>query len=74
MSLGEQLDGAQLVRYDAESELTFAWFGGHGVHVYRDSGDEVEFFSIGDFARDTVTPDEAIAAIKDKITEYREMD
>lgn len=74
MSLGEQLDGAQLVRHDEELELTFAWFGGHGVHVYRDNGDEVEFFSIGDFAQDTVTPDEAIAAMKDKITEYREMD
>ena len=70
MTLGEQLDGAKLVRYDEETELTFSWFGGHGVHVYDESGQEVDFFSVGDFAENDVPEAEIIEAIKEKQPEY----
>lgn len=45
-----QLDGVRLVRYDAGGLLR-AWFGGHGVHVYDAGGAEVDYWSVGDFAK-----------------------
>ena len=45
-----QLDGARLVRYDAAG-LLLAWFGGHGVHVYDVGGQEVDYWTCGDFAK-----------------------
>jgi ribosome modulation factor len=44
-----QLDGARLVRYDSAG-LVLAWFGGHGVHVYDGTGEEVDYWTCGDFA------------------------
>ena len=70
MSLGEQLNGAKLVRYDERTELTFAWYGGHGVHVYADTGEEIDFFNAGDFAEDSASEGQIIAAIKEKEVEY----
>ncbi len=72
MTLGEQLDGVKLVRYDEESELTFAWFGGHGVHIYESTGQEVDFFNTGDVAQNDVPEAEIIEAIKEKQAEYHE--
>lgn len=46
-----QLDGARLVRYDADGFL-YVWFGGHGVHAYDAAGTEVDYWSVGDFAND----------------------
>ena len=45
-----QLDGARLVKYDADGYV-LAWFGGHGVHAYDGSGAEVDYWSTGDFAK-----------------------
>ncbi len=45
-----QLDGARLVRHDANG-LLLAWFGGHGVHAYDASGTEVDYWSVGDFSQ-----------------------
>jgi hypothetical protein len=44
------LDGARLVKYDTAG-LLYAWFGGHGVHVYDASGTEVDYWTCGDFAK-----------------------
>lgn len=52
-----QLDGARLVRYDTTG-LLLAWFGGHGVHVYDASGQEVDYWSCGDFAKDAAELEE----------------
>lgn len=40
---------AKFVHQAEDVGLTFAWFGGHGVHVYDKSGREVDYFSVGDF-------------------------
>jgi hypothetical protein len=45
-----QLDGARLVRFDADG-LLYVWFGGHGVHAYDATGTEVDYWSCGDFAK-----------------------
>ena len=54
-----ELDGARLVRYDTAG-LLLAWFGGHGVHVYDIAGEEVDYWTDGDFAED----DAAIGGIE----------
>jgi hypothetical protein len=58
-----QLDGAQLVKYDADGFL-FAWYGGLGVHVYDAAGDEVHSFTF----METPTVQEVLDAIGTKIT------
>ena len=45
-----ELDGARLVRYDANAGTLLAWFGGHGVHVYDAAGTELDYWTCGDFA------------------------
>jgi hypothetical protein len=52
-----QLDGATLVRYDTAG-LLYAWFGGHGVHVYDGAGTEVDYWSCGSFADDQASIEE----------------
>jgi hypothetical protein len=44
MSLLRSLEGAELIVVD--DELVYAWFGGNGVNVYNEAGDEVDYFSI----------------------------
>jgi len=58
-----QLDGAQLVKYDADGFL-FAWHGGVGVHVYDASGEEVHYFTF----MEKPTQQEVLDAIGTKIT------
>ena len=41
IALGEKLDGAKLVRYNQELEVTFAWYGGHRFSGYLEDGTEV---------------------------------
>jgi hypothetical protein len=43
------LDGAKLVKYDTAGVL-YAWFGGHGVHVYNGAGEEIDYWTCGSFA------------------------
>lgn len=45
-SLAENLDKAQYVRVDAFGYV-HAWFGGHGVNVYRRDGTEVHYYTFG---------------------------
>jgi hypothetical protein len=60
------LDGARWVKYDADG-LLLAWFGGHGVHVYDQSGEEVDYFSVGDFAQNDAEMAEVQQAMVDWI-------
>jgi hypothetical protein len=62
MSLLDQLDGAELVVLDEERRLLYAWFGGTGVNVYDEEGNEVHYFTIGTSAP-RVSPALARAAI-----------
>ena len=49
-TLRETIAGARIIMVDSERELTLAWFGGHGIHAYSDSGEEVSFWNTGDFS------------------------
>ena len=58
-----QLDGARLVRYDADG-LLYVWHGAHGVHVIASTGEEVDYYTVGDFAKNAaelVEVEESIA-------------
>lgn len=44
MSLLRSLEGAELIVVD--DDVVYAWFGGSGVNVYNEEGEEVDFFSI----------------------------
>ena len=67
MSLGEQLDGAKIVRYDEQSGLTLAWFGGHGVHAYTENGLEAAFWNVGDFANNDADEAEVLESMEERI-------
>ena len=45
-SLAQNLDKAQYVRVDTYGQV-HAWFGGHGVNVYRADGREVDYYTFG---------------------------
>jgi hypothetical protein len=49
MTLGEQLDKAELVRYEDATQLVYAWFGGESriVHIYDDTGFEADCWTVG---------------------------
>jgi hypothetical protein len=61
MSLLESIDGAMLTIVDADHRLVYAWFGGAGVNIYDESGNEQHYFTIGGVSR--VTAATARAAI-----------
>ena len=67
MSLMDAIDGASLVVVDPDQQLAYAWFGGAGVNVYDDGGNEVHYFTIGGVSR--VTASSARAAIA-RMIEY----
>ncbi len=66
-NLGSQLDRAKIVRYDESTELTLAWFGGHGIHMYDADGQEIDFWNVGDFTFDDATPADVIASMEARI-------
>ena len=47
MSLLEGIAGAKVVVVDVERRVVYAWFGGAGVNVYDEDGNEVHYFTIG---------------------------
>jgi hypothetical protein len=49
-----QLDGARLVRYDADG-LLYVWYGAHGVHVIAVNREEIDYYTVGDFSEDAAT-------------------
>jgi hypothetical protein len=44
MSLLRSLEGAELIVVD--EDVVYAWFGGSGVNVYNEDGEEVDYFTI----------------------------
>jgi hypothetical protein len=67
MSLLDAIDGASLVIVDPDQQLAYAWFGGAGVNVYDNAGNEVHYFTIGGVSK--VTASSARAAIA-RMIEY----
>jgi hypothetical protein len=55
-------DGARLV-IPGPNGLNFVWRGGHGIHVCRDDGKEVGYYSVGSFAKKEATPEEVIERV-----------
>ena len=47
MSLLDSIVDAHLTVADEEHRLVYAWFGGAGVNVYDEDGNEVHYFTIG---------------------------
>ncbi len=68
MTLSEHLEGAQVVVYDKERDLTVIWYGGHGVHAYDGTGREVHFWNTGDFARNDAGKKEVRKSIREHIS------
>jgi hypothetical protein len=69
MSLGKELDGAKIFKYDPASELTFAWYGGQsmGIRGYDANGKEVVYWTMGGCASDHATSEEVNASIQSHI-------
>jgi len=62
-----ELDGARLVKYDADCDLLYAWFGGHGVHVYDESGTEVDYWTCGDFSQNSASETDVLDSMLDRL-------
>lgn len=60
MSLFDALVDVELVVVDEEARLVYAWFGGSGLSVFDEYGEELEYFTVTLETRD---PDEVKAAI-----------
>lgn len=70
--VANHLRGAKIVKKDPKRNLTLAWFGGHGVHVYDPKGEEVAFWSVGDFARDSAGPSEIEKSMNEAIRDGKD--
>lgn len=68
MSLLDQIDGAMLAIVDGERRLVFAWYGGAGVNVYDEDGNEVDYFTISSSSK--LSPDRVRSAIERVIAEH----
>jgi hypothetical protein len=66
MSLLDQISGATMVVVDEERRLAYVWHGGHGVNVIDESGEEIDYFTIGGASRPT--PAKVRAAIDQMIS------
>ena len=73
MTLREQIDGARLVMAYNDAELTLAWQGGQGIHVYSDDGTEVDYFML-DGSKTNAEPVDVKAAMCDYIAGTRDDD
>jgi hypothetical protein len=46
VSLLDALAGALLIIVDDDQRLLYAWFGGAGVNVYDEDGEEIHYFTV----------------------------
>jgi hypothetical protein len=71
--LREQLDGAQYIKTfhvpETSDEIAYAWFGGHGVHVYDTKGEEIDFWNVGDFDQPEADIGEVEQAVEEHMNE-----
>lgn len=44
-----------MTKYRVVQDFTFKWNGAHTVNVYDDHGNNIDCFSVGDFAKDRAT-------------------
>jgi hypothetical protein len=62
-----ELDDARLVKFDPDEDLLFAWFGGHGVHVYDETGTEVDYWTCGDFSQNSASEADVLASMLNRL-------
>ena len=72
MSLIDCLDGVHLVVFDDERRLLYAWFGGTGVNVFDEDGNEIHFFNIGTSAPRVSTAVARAAIARVRASEHAE--
>lgn len=64
--------------FDAEHGLAFRWGGTHTVNVFlydpdtEQIGEEVDVFTVGDFAEDRATREQVVQGIEEYIREFEE--
>ncbi len=46
MGLLDSIDEARLVIVDEDARVAYVWFGGAGVNIYDEDGNELDYFSI----------------------------
>ena len=67
------LDGVKVARWDADHEVLFLWWGGHGVHGWQpqETGQwaEVLYWNTGDFGESDATEKE----VQHSITEHTQL-
>lgn len=51
------LAGALIIVEDHASIYYMAWFGGHAIHAYTLTGEEVAVWNVGDFSNDHAQPE-----------------
>ena len=66
------LDGAQLCRYDTAG-LLYVWYGSHGVAVLDATGQEVDYWSVGDFSQNAATLEEVEESIARRLLNLDEI-
>ncbi len=71
--LKDELRGAKVISVDEDSQMVFAWFGGHGLHAYDFTGKEVNYWTIGDPTKEAATHREIHKAIEHLRIQVREM-
>lgn len=66
-TLMRQIDGAKLVKHNEYNDIVHVWHGGHGIHVYDRTGEEIHFYNVGDFAKDEADREEVRTAMVENI-------
>jgi hypothetical protein len=69
VSLLDRLEDVRIVVVDRGRRILFAWFGGHGVHIFDQHGREVDLFTVGDFAKDEAEPRDVLHGINRYLSE-----
>lgn len=57
------MEKAKITMYDRKHGYILKWFGGHGVHAYK-NGKEVAFWNTGDFALEDASREDIIKSMK----------
>lgn len=56
------------MRKDSNRGITLMWFGGHGIHGYKNKK-EIAFWNVGNFSKDEATREEIIKSMQKVIKE-----
>lgn len=63
---GERVELPKIRKNIPELGVTLKWYGGHGIHVFSDEGEELDLYSMGDFQNDNSSEE----SVKDSMNRY----